>query len=524
MHTMSERIEVQRLGLMGWALLAIAAVLLSIPFAAALTQMAGIWLARPEYSHGLLVPLVAALLLWQQKDVIEREPFSGSWAGVAVVLAGAALYVLGEIATLYTIVQYAFLVVFYGLVLSLVGWRIFRRLWMPLLVLVFMIPLPNFLLNNFSAQLQLISSQFGVWIIRLFGISVYLEGNIIDLGSYRLQVAEACDGLRYLFPLMTLGFIMAYFYKAAMWKRVLLFVSSIPITILMNSLRVGIIGVLVEYWGQSMAEGFLHDFQGWVVFMASAVIMLLEMVLLARIGPDRRPWREVFAFEFPAPTPPGARIARRPLQVPFLASLGVVAALALIAAVLPQRAEAVPARDRFLEFPMRIATWIGRQEPLEQIYVDTLRFDDYINAEFVRAADAPINLYVAYYASQRKGQSAHSPRSCIPGGGWRITGLRREDIPLADGSSLAANRVQIEFGPHKQIVYYWFQQRDRIITNEYLVKWYIFWDALTRNRTDGALVRLSAPLAPGAAPEQGDAQLKAFASEIASLLGRFIPS
>jgi exosortase len=105
----------------------------------------------------------------------------------------------------------------------------------PLLLLGLMIPLPTFLYQGLSAQMQLISSQIGVAIIRLFNISVFLEGNVIDLGNYKLQVAEACNGLRYLFPLMALGFIAAYLFKGALWKRAVIFLSTIPITILMNS-------------------------------------------------------------------------------------------------------------------------------------------------------------------------------------------------------------------------------------------------------------------------------------------------
>ncbi len=198
--------------------------------------------------------------------------FEGSWWGVVLVLLGGFLLLLGQLATIYTLVQYAYLVTLCGLVLAFTGPQAFRLLAIPLLILVFMIPLPQFLLANLSTKLQLLSSQLGVWFMRLFGISVFVEGNVIDLGGYKLQVAEACDGLRYLFPLMTLGFLMAYFYKGALWKRVLLFLSSIPITVLMNSFRVGTIGVMVEHWGIGMAEGFLHEFQGWMVFMASAAL------------------------------------------------------------------------------------------------------------------------------------------------------------------------------------------------------------------------------------------------------------
>src|SRR5260370_15959290 len=222
------------------------------------------------------MPAVAAFLIWQQKDSLEQIPFEGSWRGVGLVLLGGGLLVLGELATVYSLVQYAYLVTLYGLVLSFTGRRAFRLLGVPLLILAFMIPLPAFFLYNLSTNLQLLSSELGVWFMRLFGISVFVEGNVIDLGGYKLQVAEACDGLRYLFPLMTLGFLIAHFYKGAAWKRIVLFLSSIPVTIIMNSARIGTIGLMVEHWGIGMAEGFLHEVQGWMGVMMSAGLLLGE--------------------------------------------------------------------------------------------------------------------------------------------------------------------------------------------------------------------------------------------------------
>ena len=172
-----------------------------------------------------------------------------------------------------------------------------RLLWVPLVYLVFMIPIPPFLQNKLSGLLQLWSSALGVSVIELFGISVYLEGNVIDLGNYQLQVVEACNGLRYLYPLASFGFLLAYMYQAPLWQRAFIFLSSIPITVLMNSFRIGVIGVLVEHYGIAHAEGFLHDFEGWVVFMACVAILLAEMWLLARLTGDRRPWAEIFRLD-----------------------------------------------------------------------------------------------------------------------------------------------------------------------------------------------------------------------------------
>ncbi len=276
-----------RLTPLAWVLLSVALVASVLAVKTGLAQMLGWLLTRPEYSHCIIIPFVAAFLVWQRRDQIERMPFPGSWVGLLLTLVGAMVGFVGKMSALFTIEDYSVLITLYGVVLALTGWRVFRLLWVPLLILIFMVPLPEFLYQNFSVQLQLLSSQIGVWLIRLFAISVYLEGNVIDLGVYKLQVAEACSGLRYLFPLMTIGFLIAYFFKTAFWKRALLFLSSIPITILMNSIRIGAIGVMVERWGVSMAEGFVHEFQGWAVFMASGALMALEMIALARIGPGQ---------------------------------------------------------------------------------------------------------------------------------------------------------------------------------------------------------------------------------------------
>ncbi len=223
------------------------------------------------------------------------------------------LFFLGAIATTHTLSQYGLIVTILGIALGLMGWRAFRFVAVPLLMLFFMVPLPNFLFAALSTKLQLVSSQLGVDVIRLFGISVYLEGNVIDLGTYKLQVVEACSGLRYLFPLASLSFIAAYIFRGAFWKKALIFLSSIPITVLMNSLRIGIIGVLVEYGGIEQAEGFLHYFEGWVIFMVCMAILVLEMVVLARIGEEKKSLADAFAIDFPEPVP--ADVPRQKRQV-----------------------------------------------------------------------------------------------------------------------------------------------------------------------------------------------------------------
>ena len=411
----------------------------------------------------------------------------------------------------------------------------------PLLMLLFMVPLPAFVNNNLSSELQLISSQLGVAFIRLFDIGVYLEGNVIDLGSYKLQVVDACSGLRYLYPLVALGFILTYLVDMAIWKKVILFLATIPITVIMNSLRIGGIGVTVEYWGPEMAEGILHDIEGWFMFMASLSVLLALLKLMLIGSGDRRslglalssrfdrsvareneaPSVDAFANENSAHKPMAGLTAWLFFVVVLLGS-----AVAIQISNPTEAADTdTPPRLGLTHFPLIVGDWLGTPDAMEKVYIDALKFDDYIIANYSKDAEQ-LNFYIAYYGSQSAGQSAHSPRSCIPGGGWRIESL--EQIQLGElylnSQPLMANRAVIQKGEARQVVYYWFQQRGRTITNEYLVKWYLFVDALFEGRTDGALVRLSLPLDKSKDISHADALATDFMSSITYRINDFVPN
>ncbi len=509
-----------------WALLLGIGALMGVAFFGALRWMVYIWDTSPEYGYGYMIPIITLFLIWQRKHELERIEFRGAWVGVFIALLGVVVLLLGMLSTIYVVAQYAFLIVLIGVLLSFVGWSGLRPMIVPILFLVFMIPLPVFLYNSVSASLQLISSQLGVAVIRLFDVPVFLQGNVIDLGVYKLQVAEACSGLRYLFPLASLSFIMAYFYDAPFWKRAVVVLSSAPITVLMNSLRIGVIGILVQYWGIKQAEGFLHAFEGWAVFMFCIALVVVEMWALSRIGGDNRPFHQIFRIHFPGPSEKGVDRKPRSIPLPLIVSGLVVLVAATAAPILNNRREIIPVRTSLTEFPMVIDGWKGTPNRLEQVYLRILKLTDYVIADYARPGHPPINFYIAYYDSQRSGDAAHSPRSCIPGGGWKIEKLQQRTIPgvTLDGRLLRVNRVLIRRGGNVQVVYYWFQERGRDLTNEYLVKWYLFWDALTRNRTDGSLVRLTAFVPPGGNPASADRELTAFLKDVVPLLPKYLPN
>ncbi|MBQ0719259.1 MAG: VPLPA-CTERM-specific exosortase XrtD [Gammaproteobacteria bacterium] len=507
-----------------WVALLIVAGVLIIPFYAALDHMVGKWLGTDEYSHAIFLPFVAAFFLWCNKDDLALRVLQGSWLGPLVVILGFALQIAGELASLYTVTQYAYLLVIVGFVLSISGVRDFFKFVPALIILFFTIPLPNFIYNNLSAKLQLISSELGVLFIRIFGIPVYLQGNVIDLGAMKLQVVEACSGLNYLFPLLSIGFIAAYIFKAPWWQRLAVFLSVIPITVIMNSVRIGVIGVSVNRFGSALTEGVLHFFEGWVVFMISLAILFLEIWLFNRVFDRKTAFADAFSLTLPAPRNKAPK-SLRAIPKSFVISVLIALVFSLASLLLPAREDVIPQRLHFSTYPMFLGTWTGQRRVMDSVYIDALKFDDYILVDYNDGKGSNVNFYTAYYASQRKGQSAHSPRSCIPGGGWQINELSIVELPIngQDGKPLKANRVLITKGDYSQLVYYWFQQQGRHITSEYAVKWHLFLDALISNRTDGALVRFTTLVSKEDDLATKDELLQSFMGLHYSILQPYVP-
>jgi exosortase D (VPLPA-CTERM-specific) len=493
-----------------WVLIGLSLLATIAAFFPALQFMVATWNQVEEYGYGYFIPFVSAYLIWQRSDALRQRDCAGSWTGLWLVVGGLLLGLVGALSAIRMASQYGFVLALFGLAVTWLGWQGTRIIAIPLGMLVFMIPLPQFLLRELSEQLQLLSSQLGVWLIRLFDVSVFLEGNVIDLGTMKLQVVEACSGLRYLFPLMVLGFIAAYQFRAPLWKRVVLFLSTIPMTIVINSLRIGMIGITVDRWGAGMAEGLLHEFEGFAMFMLCIALLAFEMAVLTRIGDRGASLRSAFRVEGPAQVPSDARIAFRSIPLSAVAGGLLLAVIGAGLAFQPAHDQERPTRDAFAAFPMSLpGGWQGRLDRLAPDIVAWLAVDDYLLADFTRPSSPPVNLYSAYYATQSGGGSAHSPRTCIPGDGWSISTISEMAVPL-ERSALTVNRAVIERAGQRELVYYWFDQRGRKLTNELQVKWYILRDGIVRNRSDGALVRVVTTILPSESEQAADRRLADF--------------
>jgi exosortase D (VPLPA-CTERM-specific) len=506
-------------------LLACVSVLICLAvFSESLLELVRRWTAQEEYSHGFLIPVIVAWLLWTRRDTILASIGRPSWTGPVFILVAAVMQIVGKLSALYMLSQLGFIVALIGITLGLGGYSLLKVTAVPIIFLIFAIPLPYFIDAMLSFRLQLISSQLGVFFIRLFQIPVYLEGNVIDLGVYKLQVVEACSGLRYLYPLMSLGFLAAYFFQAPLWQRTLVFLSTIPITIVMNSLRIGLVGVLVNSWGPQDADGALHMFEGWIIFIACAGVLVTEMYLLARFRSGKGLF-EVFHPPKVLTSLPQGQGSFSLSRAPLVSCILLICAVGLAGHFVSTRNEVFPERSLFAVFPTTLGEWRGRPATLDAETEKALGLTDYILSDYAKKDGRGVNLYVAYYASQRSGISPHSPSVCIPGNGWQITDLERTNYTSSDSRvTLPLNRVVIGRGSSKQIVYYWFDERGMKIANEYVSKLYLLRDAMFKNRTDGALVRLTTPVYPGENEIDAEKRLQEFTKIVVPNLNGYLPA
>jgi exosortase D (VPLPA-CTERM-specific) len=507
---------------LGW--LAVACMGAALVFWEGLVSLGAAW-ATPEYSHGPLIPLLSFWMYLREMrfvppagQVTDRRP------GLVVVLFSLLVGLLGHVVQIPDIVTYGFILWVGGIILTAYGWRRGLIFWPSVLHLVYMLPLPNFLYWPLSIQLQLISSEIGVWVIRTLGIPVYLDGNVIDLGAYKLQVAEACSGLRYLFPILSFSYITALLYRGPLWHKLALLVAAAPITVLMNSFRIGMIGVLVNHFGIAHAEGFLHAFEGWIIFLACVTVLLLMAVGLQRLTRDPKPLSEALDLDFSGLDRQLAR-ARAIVPAPALIA-GALAALGLGLAMhlAPARAPAEVAREPLVLFPRSLEGWTGSSTRLAPEVETVLAADDYLSARYA-APDAamPVDFFVAWYRRQAGGAGIHSPEVCLPTGGWEVSAWRQQVIALEDGTRVPVNRALIRKGLDRQLVFYWFEGRGRRQTSDYLAKLATVQDAALTGRSDGALVRLVTPLGPEESPAEAAARLRRFMAAALPALPRFVP-
>ncbi len=251
-----------------------------------IASLARAWQRNEDYSACLIVPLIAAFLVWRERRAIEQCPLVPSWWG------GIALLLLAEVGGIYLFLAGGqpslerYLVVFAvaGLVLLIGGWSLFGRVLGILLFLFLMVPLPGRVHNLISLPLQSIATAGAVFLLEAFGTSVSQHGNVVVLDSSTpLEVAEACSGLRMLIAFVIAAALIAYLVKRPRWQKAILLVSSIPVAVICNVIRIFVTAMLMLYVGSEVGQKFFHDIGGFVMIAIAVSLLFGEIRLMDRL-------------------------------------------------------------------------------------------------------------------------------------------------------------------------------------------------------------------------------------------------
>ena len=245
------------------------ALLLAAVYFRVVAKLVFDWYDLPDYSHGFLVPFFAVFVMWDNRVKLRNTPVRATWSGLPLVLFGLAVVILGVYGADLFLSRISFLILLAGIIWTFFGRTMLVALRFPLFVLLLAIPFPAIVFNQITFPLQLFASRVASAILPLLGVPVLNEGNVIELPIMKLEVAEACSGIRSLMSLFTLAVFYGYFLERTTTRRVILAIASIPIAVTANAARIIGTGLCVQYWDPEKAMGFFHEFSGWVMFVIS---------------------------------------------------------------------------------------------------------------------------------------------------------------------------------------------------------------------------------------------------------------
>jgi exosortase len=272
-----------------WQLVVLIALIVWL-YAPVVARLVHQWWTDPNFSHGFFVPAFSLYVLWQNREKLRSVPSVPSIWGLGLVLLSLCTLILGVFGAELFLSRISLIFLLAGMVIFLSGWQMLRAVLFPLLFLALMVPIPSIILNEITFPLQILASKLSASLLPLMGVPVLREGNVINLPSMPLEVADACSGIHSLLSLTCLAVMYGYLLEKRVSIRVILAIASIPIAVAANAFRIVGTGLLVQYWDPDKAEGFFHQFTGWLIFVVS-LLMLFALHFLITFSARRREQR-----------------------------------------------------------------------------------------------------------------------------------------------------------------------------------------------------------------------------------------
>jgi exosortase D (VPLPA-CTERM-specific) len=478
-----------------WQLLGIAVLLVAL-YSRIVPDMVKEWYQDENYSHGFLVPLITAYFLstrWAELKVTRALP---SKIGLLVLTIGLLQLVVAWLGSEYFTMRSSLIVLLVGLVISFFGITVVRKVSFPLAYLLFMVPIPYIIYDAAAFPLKLFVTRVSVATLKLSGISVLREGNIIMFPSTTLEVADACSGIRSLLSLLALAVAFAFFLQMAPWKRWLLICSAVPIAVCTNALRVIVTGFLAQYWGAQAAQGFFHEFAGLVVFGMAMVLLVGLGSLLARKSKCADAELEAVTtnVESESIVPPPEPVlmeessAGRPAWIPICLMMVIVGLYLNL-----HQDISVPMNTSFATFPSVVGAWhMTGESYLSDSVQKVLKATDTISRLYASDDGKKVSIYIGYHGGGKESGEIHSPKHCLPGSGWYEVSSTRTRMEL-NGETLNLVRAVYQNADSKELFLYWFQARNKSLNDEYSLKLAEITNSLLYRRRDASFIRISVP-------------------------------
>jgi exosortase len=268
-----------------WLAGALVAVGFALLYRQVIVKLVMDWSNDDNYSHGFLIVPLALYFAWERRGRLATIRLAPSALGLFVVLGSVCVLMAGILGSELFLTRISIIGTVAGVLLFMCGWQHLRALAFPVSFLLLMVPIPTIIFNHIAFPLQLLASQFGESAMRIADVPVLREGNVLILANTTLEVAEACSGIRSLVSLLTLAIVLGYFSDPRGWMRTLVALSSIPVAIVTNGFRVAGTGIAAHRFGADVAEGFFHEFSGWLVFVTAFMLMLAVQRAILRLAP-----------------------------------------------------------------------------------------------------------------------------------------------------------------------------------------------------------------------------------------------
>ncbi len=485
-----------------------------------LKGLVNIWYTDEDYSYGFLIPLIVAYMIWDKRSTIKSLPISWNWIGGSLFFLFLLISTYGILGSSPSAVRPAIPFLLLSIVLFCFGKYVFKALLLPLFFLIFMVPLPTVVQTNVGVPLKLLSTKLGSGLLNIFGVSAFVQGNVIDLGNIQLQVVDACSGLRYIFPLLALGVLAACLSEKKPWKRVVIIAFTVPVAVITNGVRIGATGILAQKYGSSVAEGFFHGFSGWLIFMFAFVLIILLMFLLKMIkGGDPKPGALGRLIE--------KILSKGESGCSVIPSIICICALLLMSGI-SQATGAMPRltlQGGFSGFPMTIGRWSGETDRMDSNMVALSGAEEALSAKYTGADGKAVFLYIGYRGSpfMENENFFHSPNVCLPSQGWNTLQLKKriiQKVPLL--GFIQATEMVIENMNARQLVYYWFQTKKNTSDNVNINRFQLTLHALKHDNTYDLFVRPITPIYPNEGVKNAEERMDGFVNEFTAAILPFL--